>query len=246
MSLNEHLEQDLHDHDALKDFPDVSTLAKSFIDTQKKIGGMVSVPGADADAESRDKFYQRLGKPDSADKYALNSEGLELDKDAIGEFKGALHSLDLTQDQAQGLVNWLAASTKERLDKISLTASETSEKTANDLRIAWGADYDRRRGAVENTVERFFGDAATEIRELASRSSAVSRGLAEIGVSMSENSAAGDSVVSEAETHSVESALAKIREYQADEEGPYRNRKHPGHAQAQEEVQRLYAIAYPG
>jgi|GEM_PF-2637667 len=245
MSLNEHLEQDLHDHDALKDFEDPNALARSFIDTQKKIGSMVSMPGAEADAESRDKFYRRLGKPESADKYALNSDGLELDNDAIGEFKGALHTLDLTQDQAQGLVNWLAASTKERLDKISLSASETSEKTATDLRIAWGAEYDRRRGAVENTVERFFGDAAAEIRELASRSSAVSRGLAEIGVSMSENSAAGDSVISEAESHDAVSALAKIKEYQIDGDGPYRNKKHPGHAQAQAEVERLYAIAYP-
>jgi len=246
MSLNDHLEEDLHDHDALKDFPDVSTLAKSFIDTQKKIGAMVSVPGADADADSKNKFYQKLGKPESAESYTLDSTGLELDKDAIGQFKGALHSLDLTQDQAQGLVNYLSASTKDRLDKISLTAAETSEKTATDLRIAWGADYDRRRGAVENTLERFFGESAQDLRDLAARNAAVSRGLAEIGVSMSENSAAGDSVVAEGESHDVQSAMAKIKEYQIDGDGPYRNRKHPGHAQAQAEVERLYAIAYPG
>jgi len=246
MSLNELLDNDLQDHDALKDFKDPTSLARSFIDTQKKIGAMVSLPGSDADADTSDKFYRKLGKPESAESYILESTGLELDKDSVDQFKGALHTLNLTQDQAQGLVNYLAASSKERLDKVQLTNSETSEKTATDLRIAWGADYDRKSGAVENTVKRFFGDGADELRELAARNPAVSRGLAEIGVSMSENSAAGDTVQSDAENHTIDSALAKIREYQVDGDGPYRNRKHPSHAAAQAEVERLYSVAYPG
>jgi hypothetical protein len=246
MSLNELLDDDLQDHDALKDFTDPTSLARSFIDTQKKIGAMVSLPGSDADVETSDKFYHKLGKPESAESYSLESTGLELDKDAVDQFKGAMHSLNLTQDQAQGLVNYLSASTKERLDKVQLANSETSEKAATDLRITWGADYDRRTGAAENTVKRFFGEGADELRELAARNPAVSRGLAEIGVSMSENSAAGDSVQGDPENHTMDSALAKIREYQVDEDGPYRNRKHPSHAAAQAEVERLYAIAYPG
>lgn len=246
MSLNEHLEEDLHDHDALKDFADPNALARSFIDTQKKIGSMVSVPGSDADDDMKNKFYQKLGKPESAESYTLDPTGLELDKDALGQFKGALHSLDMTQDQAQGLVNYLSASTKERLDKIKFADSEISEKTANDLRIAWGADYDRRRGAAENTLDRFFGDGAEIIRDLAAGNASIAQGLAEIGVSMSENSAAGDAIHSDPVSHTVESALAKIKEHQVDEAGPYRNRKHPGHAAAQQEVERLYAVAYPG
>ena len=66
--FQDQLPEDLQGHRALEDFSSVGDLAKSFIDTQSKIGGMVSLPQNEADLG---EFYNRMGRPETHDGYQL-------------------------------------------------------------------------------------------------------------------------------------------------------------------------------
>ena len=48
-------------------------LMKSYAELEKKIGGMVSVPGDDADDDARAKFNRAIGVPDDAAQYPVNA-----------------------------------------------------------------------------------------------------------------------------------------------------------------------------
>ncbi|MBR3930892.1 MAG: hypothetical protein IKJ62_04940 [Alphaproteobacteria bacterium] len=47
-------------------------LVRSYKELEKKIGGMVSIPSADADDETRQKFNRAIGVPSSASEYPTN------------------------------------------------------------------------------------------------------------------------------------------------------------------------------
>ena len=47
-------------------------LLKSYSELEKKIGTMISVPDANADSETRSKFYRAIGVPQNADEYPTN------------------------------------------------------------------------------------------------------------------------------------------------------------------------------
>ena len=48
-------------------------LMKSYAELEKKMGTMVSVPGADADDDARAKFNRAIGVPDDSSKYPVNA-----------------------------------------------------------------------------------------------------------------------------------------------------------------------------
>lgn len=53
---------ELRDNPSLKDFNDVTALAKSFIDTKAHVGSSIRPPGPDASAEAKKDFYDKLVK----------------------------------------------------------------------------------------------------------------------------------------------------------------------------------------
>jgi len=49
----------------------VQALLKSYAELERKIGGMITVPGADADPEARARFMRAIGVPESASEYTI-------------------------------------------------------------------------------------------------------------------------------------------------------------------------------
>ena len=68
-SLQDMLPNELKELNALKDFKNPADLAKSYVNTKEKICSMVSIPGDDADVETRSKFYNRIGRPETIEGY---------------------------------------------------------------------------------------------------------------------------------------------------------------------------------
>lgn len=77
----------------------VDLLLKSYRALEQKLAGMVSVPGEDADDDSRQRFLQAMGVPDSPDGYeiALKDPALLPDPDV----NRRLHEAGFTPAQAQ-------------------------------------------------------------------------------------------------------------------------------------------------
>jgi hypothetical protein len=109
---------------------------------------------ANADAAALAKVYDRLGRPDSADKYELPAaEGLaDLPPEVKKKAQDVFHQIGLNSDQAKALWN---LQNEIGLDALRASEGQTAidagmaEKT---LKTAWGAAYDERLALAQSYI----------------------------------------------------------------------------------------------
>lgn len=94
----------------------VAGLAKSWVNAQKMIGAdKVVIPKADAPDSDWDAFYNKMGRPESPDKYEFKlPEGVTLDENLAKGFKEVAHKTGLSPRQVQKIVEWDAAQKMEQ------------------------------------------------------------------------------------------------------------------------------------
>jgi hypothetical protein len=131
-------------------FTSPADVVKSYAELERKLGRAVNLPGKDANEDEREAFYERLGRPPSANDYDIDlpdelAEAIHADEGAraqLDSFLGHAHKAGLTNEQAQAAVEWYLAN----LGDTSLSQQqrmETNHATLEaDLRREWGADYD--------------------------------------------------------------------------------------------------------
>ncbi len=185
-SILSSLPEDLRSDPSLSTIKDTSTLVKNYINAQKMIGNSVRIPRQDDPQELKDSFFAKLkdvpgimkiptneaeqqalfsalGRPISADGYALNApEGAEFDPNIINEFKGVAHKLGLSNNQAAALVNFqLQQEGKAR----AANEAEVAATTAL-LSKEWGSEYTNRINAVKELISTYsnkFPDQAAAL-----------------------------------------------------------------------------------
>jgi len=260
----ETLNEDLRSQGNLKDFKDVNQLAKSYVELQRMVGNSVRIPPADASQEAKqdfynkikslddviikggEDFYQKIGRPESFDKYQLDDMASDDFKNKysvdIEHFKKTAFDLGLTNEQAR-----IAASQHlkaiEQQEK-SLEANRLN--TEQELKKAWGHDYDNRINAAKQAVDIFktkYGDSVEHlINSDAGNNPALIRMLSDMAEIYKERSHAGTSSMQFNMTP--ELAAQKIADKRADSGfmKAYHDDMHPGHAKAVEDMSRLYAL----
>lgn len=94
---------------ALKDFKDINSFAKSYLDTKSLVGKVkIGVPTKDSKPEEIAEFYKQLGVPEKADLYEIKKpeklpEGVEFNEAEAKEFSNLAFDLKLTKEQVQKL-----------------------------------------------------------------------------------------------------------------------------------------------
>ena len=143
---------DLGKDPSLQTFKDPASLAKSWVNAQKMIGAnKVVIPGEGATEEEVAAFYNKLGRPEAADKYEIKlAEGREMDKNFADGFKGAAHRLGLNQKQVQALAEWYDSAAQEAM-KGAADAGDAQLRGAL-------AEYEKSLGGADKFKERL--DAA--------------------------------------------------------------------------------------
>lgn len=161
------LSDDLRGSPALADFKDMNGLAKSFIDTQAKLGERPGMADLDAptDSDARSKVFGKLGRPDAPDGYKL------ADGDGGKEFRIVAHKFNLTAEQAEGLYKEMSDTGKAGRDRQAGEFAEQlktlATKTEETYKAKWGDDYDANhtltRAAMESTIP---AEELAELKEL--------------------------------------------------------------------------------
>ena len=93
----------------IEKFTEIDALAKSYINATQMIGkDKVAVPNKNSTDDQWNEVYDKLGRPESADKYTLNakSEVVPIDEQAIKQFAENAHQLGLNNKQAQGILEF--------------------------------------------------------------------------------------------------------------------------------------------
>lgn len=215
----------------MKDFPG---LAKQFVDSQKMIGGSVRVPKDDAPQEEWDKFYAKLGRPESADGYQFPLPEVphgEWNKDAVSSFKKAAHGLGLTPRQAQGLMTMYADMERQAVKQ----RGGATEARIGELKAEWGEAFKNNLAIAKSATRQLFGQKFIDMLNKTGLGDDpdLIRGMVRVGKDLMEDGAieVGEGFSS---LDSVQDEINKVMNLDKDgrEKHPYWNNKLAGHKEA--------------
>ena len=118
-------------------------------------------PKSDDDADGWNAVYNRLGRPESADKY-----GLPVPEGDDGSFAQAaapvLHELGLTTKQAKGLAEWWNQASSTRIEAADEAFSKQSEAEYSALKGEWGAAAAQNEELAKRAVLKFGKEAGLD------------------------------------------------------------------------------------
>ena len=118
---------------ALAKFEDISSLASSYIELEKKLGSMHAIPGKEATKEELDAFYKKLGKPDAADKYGFKQEW-----DAEKRFAEAAYEANLSDAQAKSLYAFFHKIGEDQQAQLAEAVKKQAEEADAALKKEFG------------------------------------------------------------------------------------------------------------
>lgn len=126
-----------------------------------KAGRTILAPKSDDDADGWSAVYNRLGRPESPDKY-----GLPVPEGDDGSFATAaapvLHELGLTTRQAKGLAEWWNKASAARVEAEGESFSKASEAEYAALRGEWGAAASQNEELAKRAVLKFSKEAGLD------------------------------------------------------------------------------------
>ena len=227
----------------IEKFTEIDALAKSYINATKMIGqDKISIPNNNSTDDQWSEVYTKLGRPESADKYALDvkSEVVNLDEGAIKSFTENAHQLGLNNKQAQGILDFYK-NNMEGTAQQSVIDTETAQAQAEQqLRQEWGRDFE---GKVKQAGALAKANINPEVLDMTLSNGIrlgdhpeIIKGFAKIAGMMSE-----DKIVStESENvNTVADIETEISAITNDTDGPYWNKQHPDHDKV---VQQVYTL----
>lgn len=115
-----------------------------------------------ATPEQEAAMYNRLGRPESADKYELKpAEGVQVNSDLETMARGLFHDAGLSQKQADKIYQaWNAGIVKLNEAVLEREAAE-NEKAMAELEKTWGPDIAKNKAAGERVMNSLGLDEAT-------------------------------------------------------------------------------------
>jgi hypothetical protein len=229
-----------------KDWNEVGPLmAKSYVEGQKMIGGSIRVPKEDAKPEDWDPIYNKLGRPETPDKYVVklpNEEFIQYNGDGIARVRARAHKDGLSNKQLQGILDVYGELATEEI--------QARKKSFDDgqaaLRAEWPNPvvFDRNIALAKRVRDQFGGEDLKDFfkDDPSGNDPRVIRFMAKLGELLEE----GDYFGGAGETGGLTpaEAQAKIAEIKADKKDAYWLTDDPRHNERVKEVEALYVIAY--
>ncbi len=144
----------------LEKFKGVDALAQSYIELEKMPRG-IAIPKDDAKPEEWDAYYEKLGRPKTADEYAVNikvPEGMPWSKAAEKNILTKLHGAGLTQKQAEKVINGYIEEAARGNLMIKREEARTRDSAEKTMREEWGGLADTNIALVQRSVAEFGGN----------------------------------------------------------------------------------------
>lgn len=232
----ENLSEDIKDAPALQNFKDINGLAKSLVNAQKLIGAdKIQLPSDKSTEEEWDEFYNKIGRPESPDKYQFNlPEGVEVNEGMLKGFGETAHKLGLNNKQAAELLTWYNSSVGDINQQQAMQEAKTYEEAEKALKTEWGHKYDENISFAQRTAKTFaLGEMLAE-RNL-DNDPAMIKALADIGKSLSEDTIVGSTTNPFPNNPNVE-----INRIMGDKNHPYHQKDHPQHDDAVKQMNQLF------
>lgn len=221
----------------------IDDVVKGYYHAQKMVGAdKVVLPTKNSSPEEWKAFYNKLGVPESVDKYELETPFKGTDFET--KVKQKAFELNLKPDQAKALIDLM----EER--NSSIVADYEKEEQANIAKVKetltkeWGTAYDRKISNAQKVIKHFGGEdmlKAVVNDPTVGNNETVLRLLAAIGDKLHQEDTFQQDVVTKFGT-TKEEAKKKINEMMGDMKHPYHNREHASHGDALKQMLDLQEI----
>ena len=227
----------------IEKFTEIDALAKSYINATKMIGqDKLAVPTNNSTEEAWNEVYDKLGRPESAEKYSLDAKSkvVSLDENAVKQFAETSHKLGLNNKQAQGLLEFYKQNMEGTAQQAKIDTETAQAQAEQELRSEWGREFDTK---VKQASSLAKANMKPEILDMTLSNGTrlgdhpeIIKGFAKIAGMMAE-----DKIVS-TESESVQSnqnIQDEIDSIVNDKASPYWNKGHPNH---DKQVQQVYTL----
>ena len=146
------LTEDMRSDSELAKFQNLKELASAYKELAKAKAG-VELPGADAKPEDVQAFFEKLGKPKTADGYDIvAADGTETEA-----FRKAAYDANLTANQAKAVFTALEKHGREMVEAHEAAVKRQFEETDAALRKEFGDKYGEKMEILCRGVNAFGG-----------------------------------------------------------------------------------------
>ena len=227
----------------IEKFTEIDALAKSYINATQMIGkDKVAVPNKNSTDDQWNEVYDKLGRPESADKYTLNakSEVVPIDETAIKQFAENAHQLGLNNKQAQGILEFYKNNMEGMAHQAKVDTETAQAQSTQELRQEWGREFDtniKKAGALAkaNMNPEILDMQLKDGMRLGDHPEII-KGFAKIAGMMSEDKIVSTESENVSSNTDVETEISDIMN---NKDGPYWNKSHPDHDKM---VQQVYTL----
>ena len=217
----------------IEKFTELDALAKSYINAVSMIGtDKIPLPGKSATDEQWNEVYNKLGRPESADKYKLEfkTDVAPVDENVIKGFAQNAHKLGLNNKQAQGILEFYKSTLEGSAKEMSVNMETAQADATNALRSEWGRAYDDNLRKAADVAQTYLEPELldTQLRD-GSRlgdNPKIIKAFANIANLLSEDKIIGAEADNVLQGRDIEK---EIKDIEGDINGPYWNKNHPSH-----------------
>ena len=217
----------------IEKFTEIDALAKSYINAVSMIGtDKIPLPGKTATDEQWNEVYNKLGRPESPDKYTLElkTDVAPVDENVIKTFANNAHKLGLNNKQAQGILEFYKQTLESSAKEMNVNMEYAQEQASNELRSEWGRAYDDNLKKAASVAKTYLEPELldTQLRD-GSRlgdNPKIIKAFANIANLLSEDKIIGAEADNALQGRDVEK---EINDLVGDKTGPYWNKSHPNH-----------------
>ena len=239
-SWKETISEEFRNDPNISKFTEIDALAKSYINATRMIGtDKVAVPNQNSTEDQWNEVYDKLGRPESADKYKLEvkSDVVPIEETAVKQFAENAHKLGLNNKQAQGILEFYKNS-MEQTAKQSQIDAETSQVQAQQLlRQEWGKSYDAN---IQKAASLAKANMKAEVLDMQMKDGSrlgdnpeIIKGFAKIADMLSEDKIIATESENVNQGRDIEQEISQIMN---DKTGPYWNKGHPDHDKIVQQV----------
>ena len=229
----EAISQEYRSNPNIEKFTELDALAKSYINAVSMIGtDKIPLPGKSATDEQWNEVYNKLGRPESADKYKLEfkTDVAPVDENVIKGFAQNAHKLGLNNKQAQGILEFYKSTLEGSAKEMSVNMETAQADATNALRSEWGRAYDDNLRKAADVAQTYLEPELldTQLRD-GSRlgdNPKIIKAFANIANLLSEDKIVGAESDNVLQGRDIEK---EIDELTTDKQGAYWNKNHPSH-----------------
>ena len=239
-SWKESISEEFRSDPSIEKFTEIDALAKSYINATKMIGqDKIVIPTNNSTEDQWNEVYQKLGRPESADKYQLDakSKAVPIDENAVKQFAENAHKLGLNNKQAQGILEFYKNNMEQSAQQQSINTETAQADAEAQLRKEWGRSFDeniKRAGSLAkaNMTPELLDMQMKDGTRLGDHPEII-KGFANIANLISEDKIIGTEQENMSQGRDLETEISTIVN---DRNGPYWNRNHPDHDKVVQQV----------